>query len=185
MATQVPELPPEVYGAFSDQINQASIQRIFNTVGIACNNGVRHIHLLFQSTGGFVADGVALYNFFKTIPLELTIYNVGSVQSMGTIAFLGARHRKASAISSFQIHLVSGPQVAAKAAQLEGIAEGIRVDDARVEAILRKHLNLPNERWAQLNVRDMTFTAEDAVEYGFADEIGEFTPPFGGKVFNV
>jgi ATP-dependent Clp protease protease subunit len=138
--------------------------------------------LLFQSSGGVVADGIALHNFFRALPFELTVYNAGSVQSMGTIAFLGARHRKASAVSSFQIHLVSGPPVAAKAAQLEGIAEGIRVDDARVEAILRKHLKLPNERWSELNVRDMTFTAEDGVKYGFADEIGEFTPPFGGKV---
>jgi hypothetical protein len=31
----------------------------------------------------------------------------------------------------------------------------------------------------------MTFTAEEGVKYGLADELGEFAPPTGGRVFNV
>jgi len=128
MATQAPALPPQVYGVFSDAINQASVQRIFNTFGIASNGGVTRAHILFQSSGGFVADGIAPFNFFRTIPIELTLYNAGSVQSMGTVAFLGAVHRRISTAGSCQIHLASGPQLAANAAQLEAIAEGLQVD---------------------------------------------------------
>jgi hypothetical protein len=31
----------------------------------------------------------------------------------------------------------------------------------------------------------MTFGAHEAVEFGFADEIREFAPPAGAKVFNI
>lgn len=176
MASQPPALPPVVYGLFSDQISQASVQRIFNTVGVACNGGVRHAHILFQSSGGFIADGIALYNFFRTIPIELTLYNAGSVQSIATVAFLGAAHRKASAVASFQIHMSSSPQLAANASQLEGLVEGVGIDDARTEEILRRHLRLSEQRWAQLGRRDMTFTAQEAIECGFADTRSASSP---------
>jgi ATP-dependent Clp protease protease subunit len=185
MATQGIALPPEVYGLFSDAINQASLQRIFNTAAVACKGGVRHAHILFQSVGGFVGDGIALYNFFRTIPIELTLYNAGSVQSIATVAFLAAAHRKVSANGSFQIHLSAGPPLAATLAQIEGIAEGIQVDDARTEAILRKHLRLSDEEWTQLVRRGLTFGASASVDRGFADEIAEFSPPPGTEVFNI
>ena len=111
MASQPAVLPPEIYCAFSDGINQASIQRIFNTIGIAGNSNVRHVHILFQSSGGFIADGIALYNYFHGLPIELTLYNAGSVQSIATVAFLGAMHRKASAVSGFHVHLAGNPRV--------------------------------------------------------------------------
>ena len=58
----------------------------------------------------------------------------------------------------------------------------MRLDDARMETILRRHLRLPAERWGQLGRIDMTFSAQQAIEYGFADEIGEFSPPPDTKV---
>jgi ATP-dependent Clp protease, protease subunit len=185
MATPANQLPAEVYGLFSDAINQASVQRIFNTFGIACTGGVRHAHILFQSNGGFVTDGVALYNFFRAVPIEVTLYNVGGVQSIATVAFLGATHRRVSASAIFQIHQTTSPAIAAKAAQLQAIAEGVQLDDSRTEAILRQHLRLPADRWEQLGQRDLIFGAQEAVDFGFADEIGDFSPPPGAKVFNI
>ena len=100
MLNQVPTIPStEVYFVFCGIIDQNSVNRIFNTLAVVTNpqNHVVHVHLLFQSTGGFVGDGFCLYNFFKSLTVDLTIYNVGSVQSAATIAFLGAKKRKTSA----------------------------------------------------------------------------------------
>ena len=155
MATQPNTLPPEVFGLFSEGINQASLQRIFNNFGIAIGAGVRHAHILFQSTGGFVGDGVALYNFLRTVPIEVTLYNAGSVQSIATVAFLGARNRKVSSAGIFQLHKTTGPAVGAKADQLAAIAESVGIDDRRTEEILRRHLNLPEDRWEQLSRRGL------------------------------
>src|SRR5581483_68491 len=132
MGTQ-PSLPPEIFATFCSGIDQASVQRLMNSVAIATQKGVEHVHLLFQSTGGLVADGVCLYNFFKALPLKLTIYNVGSIQSIATIAYLGAQTRIANANSVFAIHRTSISPQFAMAFALKNFAETVGIDDRRTE----------------------------------------------------
>src|ERR1035438_7167886 len=95
--------PSELYAVFCGQIDQLSVQHIFAAVEEASRNSVKSIHILFQSSGGCVGDGVCLYNFFRVLPFDLTLYNVGSVQSIAAIAYLGAKHRKTSAHALFQL----------------------------------------------------------------------------------
>ena len=103
-----PVIDPSVaYAVFSDNVNQATVQRIFNAVAVGMSNNVKDIHFLFQSSGGYVGDGICLYNFLKTPPIDLTIYNAGSVQSISLIAFLGAKKRKTSPRSVFMMHRTS------------------------------------------------------------------------------
>jgi ATP-dependent Clp protease protease subunit len=96
--------PTEAYAMFSGEINQDTTRKIFDSVTAASAQGFSQVHLLFQSYGGFVGDGISLYNFFKTLPLELTIYNTGAIHSIAAIAYLGARKGKASARAAFMIH---------------------------------------------------------------------------------
>jgi len=185
MAASTAVGPSEVYLVFSDQINQASTQRVFQNLAIASQSGVRHAHLLLQSSGGFIGDGICLYNFFKSLPVDLTVYNAGSVQSIATVAYLGAKYRKASAHATFQIHQSAFTGQAAQAAQLEALAEAARIDNARIEDILRSHLKLSEKEWNQLSSRDLVFCGQEAVKRGFADEIAEFMPPAGSRLFNT
>src|SRR5437764_9130338 len=90
------KLPKTVYAMFTGQINQEALQRLFQGFGLVSNSGVLALHLLFQSTGGFVNEGIALYNFLRAVPLQLHLYNGGSVASIAAIAFLGAQRRYAS-----------------------------------------------------------------------------------------
>lgn len=188
MATpQVPglDLPPEVYAIFCSNIDQGSIQRIFSAAATASQKKVKHIHLLFQSLGGSVSDGIALYNFFKTAPMDITLYNVGSVQSVGAIAYLGAKKRKTSARATFVFHRVTGGAQATKAGALKILAEGVVIDDRRTESIMREHIHMPAEKWAVIDEGDLWFTAQDAIAAKIADEIAEFTPPVGSIIFTL
>jgi ATP-dependent Clp protease protease subunit len=119
MATPTqPLLSLDAYGVFCGQIDQAALQRIFQNLSLATNPAlnIKSVHLLFQSSGGFVGDGVCLYNFFRSFPVDLTLYNVGSVLSIATIAYLGAKTRKASARAMFGIHRsIMTPQAATSA----------------------------------------------------------------------
>jgi hypothetical protein len=78
----------------------------------------------------------------------------------------------------------SSPQNAT-AVKLEDIARSLRIDDARTEAILRNHIKLTVEQWGRLDYENLTFNAEDSIKIGFAQEIGEFTPPPNSKIFTV
>lgn len=184
MGANPAQMPPVVYAVFSGEINQDTVQRIIN--GITSVMGqVTHLHVLFQSGGGYIADGICLYNFFRALTVDLTLYNGGSVSSIAAIAFLGARHRKTTQYGTFMIHRSHASPQIATAAKLEDIARSLRIDDARTEAILRNHIILTQEQWNALNYENLTFNAEDSVMIGFADAIAEFTPPPGARLFTV
>jgi ATP-dependent Clp protease protease subunit len=156
-----------------------------NAITIASNNAVQRVHLVFQSTGGVIGDGICLYNLFKAAPFELAIYNIGSVQSVGVVAFLGAKHRKASPQATFMIHRSYASPLAATSERLQATVRGLILDDERCERILRDHINLDDEQWTTHNVADLWLSAEEARKAGVLTEIGNFAPPKGAQLFSV
>ena len=183
--TAQPSLPNEVWATFAGPIDQAAVQRILAGLATASLNKVTHLHFLFQSFGGVVGDGICLHNVFHALPFDLTLYNAGSVQSIAVIAYLGAKKRKVSTHATFGIHRSTGGNQPATAAQLKAVAETLRLDDGRTEAILRRHLTLSDTEWQDLDHVDVHFSAPRAVEIGLADEIAEFAPPFGSQLYSI
>lgn len=179
------QFPPEVYGVFCQSINQDSAQKLGNTFSVASNGGVQHIHLLFQSIGGTVNEGIYLHNLFKALPLKLTLYNAGQVSSAAAVAYLGAQSRKASAGAVFLLHRTTNTATGATSDVMADLGKSLVVDDSRTETILREGLRLPDELWAKHSRYDLYLTAKESVEYGLADEIADFSPPFGSKIFTV
>jgi ATP-dependent Clp protease, protease subunit len=173
-----------VYAVFAGGIDTQVVQRFFNGITSALGAGQTDLHLLFQSWGGNVSDGVCLYNFFRTLPADLTLYNVGNVSSIATIAYLGAKRRKVSTYATFMVHRTQSPGQPATAERLNAIAHSVVADDERTEAILRSHLTLSEEQWAAHRVADLWLTAPEAVACGLA-ELGEFAPPAGVRIFTL
>jgi ATP-dependent protease ClpP protease subunit len=185
MTSPAPPSNP-VYAAFVGTIDQSATQRIVQGVTAAMSNSVTHIHLLFQSTGGFIGDGVFLYNFFRGLKMPLTLYNIGGVYSIGVIAYLGATERKVSAYASFMVHRSTLSPKATTMSGLQATAHSLSVDDQRTEAILKDHTKLTPEHWQRLDAGDdVTMSAKEALAVGIATEIAEFSPPDGVPLFNV
>jgi ATP-dependent Clp protease, protease subunit len=180
-----PAGPPELYAVFCGNLDQGSVGRIMHGVTTAIANRVPRLHLLFQSSGGLVGDGVCLYNFFKALPLPLTVYNVGSVSSIAALAYLGAEERKVSAHATFMLHRTYASPQAAVAERLQAIAKSLILDDQRTETILRQNLKLNEERWAEHRSQDIWFSAEEAVEAGLANSIADFAPPKGALIYSI
>jgi len=178
-------LPPEVYAIYCGGIEQANSQKVVAGLTVAMANQVRHVHLLFQSAGGYVADGVFLYNLFRSITIELTLYNGGQISSAGVTAFLGVKHRKTAANATFMFHRCTNTTQFATAAKLTHLAKSLVLDDERTEAIVKEHVKLPPELWDALQHHDVYVSGKEAVDFGIAHEIGEFSPPAGTQVFNL
>jgi ATP-dependent Clp protease, protease subunit len=179
-------LPPTIYATLPGPINPDTMTRIVTNLTGATRNGVTIMHLMMQSSGGNVGDGIALYNIFRTLPFELNLYNGGMVASIAVIAFMGGRHRYASAHSSFMIHRTRiNPQSPPTASQLRAFLPSLRLDDKRTEAILRTHTKIPAPRWRQLASGDVYFSADEAVQFGLADSIREFQVPAGNQIYDV
>jgi ATP-dependent Clp protease protease subunit len=180
-----PPNPPDVYLTFCSGVDHASVSRLMLALDVATQRSAEHVHLLFQSTGGNVGDGVCLYNFFRTFPVNLALYNVGSVHSIAAIAYLGAKERVTSANAIFSFHRTSISPQFAMAFALKNYAETVGIDDRRTEEILRAHVKWGQEKWAHLDRADLWISAEEAVEFRVADRIGDFSPPLGTMMYNV
>jgi ATP-dependent Clp protease, protease subunit len=184
-AQTTPILPENVYAIFCGDIAQVTAAKVVAGLTVAMGAKVKHVHLLFQSAGGYVGDGVFLYNLFRSIPIELTLYNVGQVSSAGVVAYLGARRRKTSKGATFMLHRSTNSPQFATASKLNHIARSLVLDDQRAEDIFRGHVQFPPELWEQLRDRDIYISADEAVQFGVADEIADFSPPTGTQVFNI
>lgn len=179
-------LPATVYATFSGAIDQGSLSRIFQGFAGATQNGAQTLHVLFQSGGGLVDDSVALYNFLRTFPLELHFYNTGAVQSGAALAWLAVQHRHVSAHARFMFHKAhNSGQPGGNAVRFQTIADTLVADDARLETIVKAHAQIPAERWATFATTDITFDAQEAVDFGIAHDIREFEVPAGNQIFNL
>ncbi|MGA2029838.1 MAG: ATP-dependent Clp protease proteolytic subunit [Verrucomicrobiota bacterium] len=181
-----PPQPPDFYGIFSGAIDQTSLQKFFNNFALVTQQPQpnKHLHLLVQSTGGSIADGTAMYNFLKTAAIDVSLYNSGSVQSMATLVFLAAKRRVVSQHATFMLHRASCAPQAMTTSRIADVLKSLKIDDDRMDAILKSHLKLSEEQWAQLRSNEFWFTAEDAIKNGLATEIGDFLPPKGSKILS-
>lgn len=176
----------EVYATLAGMVNEYMVQKVFQGFTTAMSNHVQKIHLLIQSMGGNVGDGIAIYNFLTHLPIEVIAYNGGSVQSIAVLAFLGAKKRKVSKTATFMLHRshFSGG-VPATSHELKAIAESLALDDARTQIILRAHIRMPEDQWIVHENASLFLSADKSIEYGIADEIADFAPPPGATIFNV
>src|SRR5579863_577549 len=128
-----------MYATLAGPVDSQMVQRVFGSMSIALNNGIKRVHLLLQSQGGFVSDGICLYNYLRKLPITLTTYNAGSVMSVAVIVFLAAEHRKASATATFMIHKTQIASAAGTTSnQLQILSNSLGIDDVRTEQILRE-----------------------------------------------
>ncbi|TCS35938.1 ATP-dependent Clp protease protease subunit [Paucimonas lemoignei] len=175
-----------IYATLAGRIDDTVVQRVLNQMASAISDGVESFHLMLQSTGGIINDGIALYNYLRQLPIDLTTYNAGTVQSIAVSIFLAAKKRKASRSATFMIHKATFYSSApTTSVQLSAATQSLKVDDDRIERILKEYIRMPEERWEAHRFVDLFITAEEALQYGLIDEIADFSPPRGAKLINI
>jgi len=100
----------DVYAFFFSEINQITGQRFMDGISRATHELTpARLHILFQSSGGTIGDGICLYNFLRKSPIEIILYNSGIVSSIAVISYLGAAKRIVSQHATFMIHRSTAP----------------------------------------------------------------------------
>ena len=85
-----------LYYGFTGTIEPGSATRIASAFNHAVNSGYDEIYLCLSSTGGYIADGVFLYNHIMGLPAKVTIHNIGTVMSIATALYVSAQDRYCS-----------------------------------------------------------------------------------------
>lgn len=177
--------PKEIYCTFAGSIDIATVGRFFERLTAASLQEVTKVHLLLQSPGGIVTDGLCLYNLFRTAPMDVAVYNTGHVGSIAAVAYLGCGARVATKSSSFMIHRTHWTTAAATANTLASGTKMLAINDRTTTDVLKEHLKLSPEQWAEHERGDLWLDAEEALACKLCTLIGDFAPPRGAPVFFI
>ena len=127
------------------------------------------IHLHINSPGGSVTDGIAIYNLLKQSSAEVTTYIDGAAWSMGSVIALAGDRVLMAENASYMIHNpMSG---------VYGDAEAMRdwadVMDKFKSSLLSayRRTGKSDEELADLMDAETWFSADEALEAGFVDEV--------------
>jgi hypothetical protein len=64
------------------------VRRVFDAVADMTEDRITTAHILIQSNGGYVSDGICLYNYLSKLPIKIVTYNAGAVASIAVILYL-------------------------------------------------------------------------------------------------
>ena len=178
--------PIRRFFGFSGVIDDDGVTRIAAAFNLAVNEGTAEVHLCLSSLGGYVHSGIYLYNHIRSLPLDVVMYNLGSVASIAVAVFVAANRRYCSEHGVFMIHPTSlSPQAGMTATLLQSSLDGALADDLRTESILRERTRIPNDTLSARRAKDVHITPQAALDFGLVDEVREFALPQGYQIFQI
>lgn len=174
------------YYGFTGQIEPGSATRIAAAFNRAVNTNCEEIHLCLSSLGGYVADGIYLYNHIRSLPVEVTVYNTGTVASIAAAVYVAARHRFCSPHGVFMMHPTEMAQQGnMRAETLQSLLNAALADDQRTEDILRQRTTIPDNILGERRFKEVYITPQEAVKFGLCDAVREFSLPSGNEVIQI
>ena len=174
-----------VYLSFSGEIGAGTSQALISTLSECCNQGVRHAYVMFSTPGGSVMHGMNLYNVMRALPIELTIHNVGNVDSIGNVVFLAGVKRYACAHSTFMFHGVGFDMEGRQRLEeklLREHLETVHAEHKRIGAVIQERSKLDNSAVQELFLQQQTKDAIFAAKYGIVDQIRDVKIPPGTPI---
>ncbi|MEU6036298.1 ATP-dependent Clp protease proteolytic subunit [Actinomadura sp. NPDC047616] len=137
----------------------------------------RDIFLYINSPGGSITAGMAIYDIMQYVPNDVATVSLGFTASMGQFLLSAGTPGKRYALPHARIlmHQPSGG-VAGTASDVRIQAENMRYTKRIVQELIAQHTGQPVERIEADSDRDRFFTAEEAKEYGFVDEVVRTAP---------
>lgn len=136
----------------------------------ALGDAVKRLRVRINSPGGYVFDGVAIYNMLREHPAAIEVMVDGLAASAASVIAMAGDRIVMGPASVMMVHRASGLTL--------GTAEDMRkmagaldvVDEAITEAYARKSKR-PKAEMTALMTAETWMTAEQAVENGLADAI--------------
>lgn len=132
----------------------------------------RDILMYINSPGGFIYDGLAIYDTMQLVKPDVQTYCVGSAMSMATVLLTAGAKGKRFALPNSTVHMHQAMgRTQGQASDIEIWArETLRLED-RVRKIIAETTGQPYDRVVQDSDRDFFMNAEEAKEYGIVDEV--------------
>ncbi|MCZ6786247.1 MAG: ATP-dependent Clp protease proteolytic subunit, partial [Planctomycetota bacterium] len=132
----------------------------------------QEISLYINSPGGYVSDGMAIYDTMQFIKCDIATYCIGQAMSMGALLLAAGTKNKRFILphGRVMLHQPSGG-AGGTAADIERHAEEIVKLRQEMNEIFAQHTGQSVERIEEDSDRDFYLNATEAKEYGLVDEV--------------
>ncbi|KJE77099.1 ATP-dependent Clp protease proteolytic subunit 1 [Ferrimicrobium acidiphilum DSM 19497] len=139
---------------------------------LAAEDADRDVSFIINSPGGSIYDGLAIYDTMQYVSCDVSTITIGMAASMGQFLLCAGAHGKRFALPHARI-LMHQPL-----AQMQGQAADIAIQAEQIMYLKRQlaerisfHTGQPVEKIQADSERDRWFTADEAQEYGFIDQV--------------
>ncbi len=146
------------------------------------------LHLLIASPGGFIDPGMAMYNFLRGIPVPVTTYNYGNVDSVATVVYCAGKRRLATPQCRFLIHGVtwtfSQPATLTEQ-QIREIIGNVDATKKNIAGVIAATSGQPVAKVEADMLSSLTLQAVEAKTYGLAHDLTETLVPPGADLIGI
>lgn len=133
------------------------------------------INVNINSPGGEVGEAIAIYNALKKHKATVNTYCDGFACSAASIIFCAGSKRYISDIAMLMIHNAMTATGYANADELRKIADDIeKINQSSIKVYLSA-TNLEEDKIIELMNAETWLTADEALEYGFATDIVDYS----------
>src|SRR6266508_4258432 len=130
------------------------------------------ISLYINSPGGVVSAGLAIYDTMRLIPNDVSTLAMGLAASMGQFLLSAGTPGKRFALPHSRVLMHQGSAgIGGTAIDIEIQAQNLEHTKNVLMSLIAEHTGQPVEKVEADARRDRWFTAEEAKEYGFVDQI--------------
>ncbi len=139
---------------------------------LAAEDDSRDISLYINSPGGVITAGMAIYDIMQYVPNDVQTVAMGIAASMGQFLLCAGAPGKRYALPHARImmHQPSGG-IGGSASDIKIQAEQMLYVKRMIAGLIASHTGQPTEQIEKDSDRDRWFTAEEAKDYGFVDEV--------------
>ena len=192
MADKVPDGTPSKsrYLVFIGPISNNATRFLRNACCTAVNDKVTDLTIQFSSSGGTVDEGFSLYEFLLSLPLTLTMHNIGVVNSVAIIVFLAGDKRFANDNTIFYMHDETWTTLGAReytSSKLKEYTYLLESSRLRAKSILKLRTKLDQSFLESPDFfkEPISYQPSAAKSAGIIHEIQDALVPFGEMVLNI
>lgn len=164
-----------ISGTISQEVSDAVVSQLLELNAI---DPKEPITLYLNTLGGDVISALAIYDMLQIIQAPIITIVNGACYSCGLVLLAAGGMRLATPLSTFHYHqVVMNPPQMLSHTMFDSTGEFYQLLQRRIDKILLERSGMDKDEWEQHFAGNMSkhFTAEQAVEYSFLDDLIEYS----------
>mgnify|MGYP004485658439 CR=1 FL=1 len=158
--------------------NESAVEFVKQLLILSKEDKDSTIDIFINSPGGEITSGMLIYDAITTCETPLRMFCIGSAYSMAALIFASGRkgYRYIFEHSHAMIHEpLLGNRVGGNCSSLKNISETLMDTRRMLNEILSKHTGRTISEVEEATSYDHFFNANEAIAWGIADKIADFS----------